>query len=53
MVEKIQMTDLRKEMSKRPATMSKYAGLGAAMAPELMHWSHISPYDSEQSGLLH
>ena len=28
--------DLKKEMSKRPTTSSKYAGLGAAMAAELM-----------------
>ena len=28
--------DLRKEMSEWPATPSKYAGLGAAMAAELM-----------------
>ena len=30
------MTDLRKETSEWPTTPSKYAGLGAAMAAELM-----------------
>ena len=30
------MTDLRKELSERPPTTSKYAGLGADIAVELM-----------------
>ena len=32
----MEMTDLRKKTNKRPAILSKYAGLGAAIASELM-----------------
>ena len=37
------MMGLRKETSEQPTTLSKYAGLGAAMATELMigFWSGI------------
>ena len=33
---KIEMADLGKEMSKKPSTPSKYAGLGSTIAAELM-----------------
>ena len=38
----MELTDLRKERSELPAISSKYAGLGAAIAAELMilHWNH-------------
>ena len=36
MVEQIEVTDQRKETNERPPTPSKYAGLGAAVAAELM-----------------
>ena len=36
MTEQIEMTDLRKETTEQPTTLSKYAGLGAAITAELM-----------------
>ena len=36
MEERMELTDLRKERSELPAISSKYAGLGAAIAAELM-----------------
>ena len=36
MVEQIEMTDQRNEMSEQPANLTKYTGLGAAIAAELM-----------------
>ena len=36
MVEQIEMTDLRKKMSEQLTTLSKYTGLGAPIAAELM-----------------
>ena len=32
----VEQMDLRKEMSEKPTTQGKYAGLGAALAAELM-----------------
>ena len=55
--EQMDITELRKEMSEKPATgnasPSKYTSLGAAITADLMigfwlwHWSHFSHWGSK------
>ena len=54
MAEQIDKTELRKEMSEQLSTRSKYEGLGATIAAELIigFWSHLSCWGSGRLELL-